>query len=342
MSSEKLFSVIILGLILALAASVYTQGFSKLGINFGTKHASTKVLNEAKDKALEFIKKNGLVAPNTKVEIEKISEEDDFIQKVAKNGLYELSVKVGGSVYTAYMTKDYSVFFPSAFDMNKSKEDAKSSESQKPEKKQEFPKSEKPKVQLFTMAFCPYGSQAEDLMRPVVELLGDAISYEPHYIFDDNDRGDGSKYCLDSKNRYCSMHGAGEAKEDIRELCVFNQYPDKFWEFISAINKDCKAGDVESCWSGVAKKLGIDTDKIETCFKSNKLSYAESERKLTNEHNITGSPTLLINGTKYQGPRTSEDYKNAICSAFKNPPQICGKNLNSGSSSNPASGKCGS
>ena len=37
------------------------------------------------------------------------------------------------------------------------------------------PKSDKPLVELFVMAYCPYGTQAEKGLIPVIELLGDKI-----------------------------------------------------------------------------------------------------------------------------------------------------------------------
>ena len=42
--------------------------------------------------------------------------------------------------------------------------------------------SKKPNFKFFVMSYCPYGNQAENGIKPVVELLGDLVEWEPHYI----------------------------------------------------------------------------------------------------------------------------------------------------------------
>jgi len=328
MSSEKIFSSLILILILALVASVYTQGFSSFSFGEpGQKPASPEVLEEAKQKALNFINSK-MVPPGTEVEIKEISEEGD---------LYKLSLSLAGREFESYMAKDLTLFFPSPQEMA----EVAGAEKEAPEQseQQEIPKSEKPEVLLFTMAFCPYGNQAEGLMKPVVDLLGDAVEVEVHYIFYENYQGGGPDYCLDEESKYCSMHGADEAREDMRELCVYESQRDKFWDFIEKVNSDCTAEDVETCWKDAAEAAGLNVSKVESCFDANSLSYAKSEKELSDKHGATGSPTLVINGVRYQGSRTSEGYKVAICGAFASPPESCSKEL--GSASSPSSGGCG-
>lgn len=43
-------------------------------------------------------------------------------------------------------------------------------------------KREKPRVEFFVMSFCPYGNQAEAGLKPVADLLGDQVEWQPHYI----------------------------------------------------------------------------------------------------------------------------------------------------------------
>ena len=45
-------------------------------------------------------------------------------------------------------------------------------------------KSDKPDFQFYVMSFCPYGNQMEDLVKPVVDLLGNSANIRPQYIFD--------------------------------------------------------------------------------------------------------------------------------------------------------------
>ena len=59
---------------------------------------------------------------------------------------------------------------------------------------------------------------------------------------------------------------------------------------------------------------------------------------LNDQYGITGSPTLLINGVVYNGQRSAEGYKQAICSAYSNPPEECGITLSG--STGTSSGSC--
>lgn len=57
-------------------------------------------------------------------------------------------------------------------------------------------KSKKPNVKFFVMSFCPYGNQAEDILKPVAELLKNTdVEWEPRYIV--------SKMTLDQVRQSC-------------------------------------------------------------------------------------------------------------------------------------------
>jgi len=42
-----------------------------------------------------------------------------------------------------------------------------------------------PIIKFFVMSFCPFGNQAEAMLRPVAELLGDKVNWQPVYIVSD-------------------------------------------------------------------------------------------------------------------------------------------------------------
>ena len=77
----------------------------------------------------------------------------------------------------------------------------------------------------------------------------------------------------------------------------------------------------------VAQKQKLDTAQIKTCLKKEALTLLKAERELNQKYQVTSSPTLIINDTIYQGNRTPEDYKKAICSGFREPPAECEKTL---------------
>ncbi len=289
-------------LVLLLVAAILTQGFTKNPFGGGNTA-------EAEETAKDFIAENLMQGAEDGFEIKEVVEE---------NGLYKLTVDVQGRDITSYMTKDQTVFFPSAMEMTPGEESDQTAQEQ-----EEIPQSDKPKISLFTMSFCPYGSQAEEMISPVVDLLGDAIETELRYIFYENYQGGGPEYCLDEESTYCAMHGIPEAEQNIRELCVYNNQEDKFWDYIDQVNEDCTADDIDTCWKQAAQTVGVNTASVESCFEENKLAYAEEEFNTTEELNISGSPTLLINGATFSGDRTVEGYKKAICGAFKEAPEEC-------------------
>ncbi|MEA2020302.1 MAG: thioredoxin domain-containing protein [Patescibacteria group bacterium] len=325
MSEHKVYFILILILLLALGGAVYTQGFSNIPFLHSEK-ASQQDLETAKEKAREFILSNNLVQDPTDLKITTIEEE---------GSLYKVALTVGRQSFTSYMKKDFSIFFPTALDMNQVETEENQQETE--EVTQEIPKSETPEVQLFTMSYCPYGNQAENIMKPVVDLLGNSVTVEPHYIFYDNYQRGGPEYCIDEESKYCSMHGVEEANQNLRELCVFENQKDMYWDFVDNANQMCTVDDIETCWQDAAQETGVNVSSVEACFNQNYLSYAEAEQQLTDDLGVQGSPTLIINGVTYQGNRSAEGYKNAICSAFNNPPEACSETL---SDTSAASGGC--
>ena len=151
------------------------------------------------------------------------------------------------------------------------------------------------------------------------------------------------------------MHGAQEVHQDIRELCVQKYQPNKFWDFVKAIDDKATAQNVDSKWEGIAQSLGINVAKIKDCQKNEGIKLLDQEIALTNKSypvqqpskhqgndtdTITGSPTLVINGTIYDGSRSSEAFKKAICSAFTKAPIECSKPISQTKPSAPSGAVC--
>lgn len=244
-----------------------------------------------------------------------------------KSGIYKLIIEINNQAFESYVTRDGKLLFGPATEIT---EESLSSGSQATETS--VPKTDIPKVELFVMSFCPYGNQAEELMMPVAKLLKNKADIELHYVIYSNYRGGGADYCLDKENKYCSMHGINELNQDVRELCVQKYYKEKVWDFVKEVNNNCGLNNVETCWEGIAKNLGIDIGKIKTCQKNEALDMLAEEVALNKKYGISGSPQLIVNGVEYQGTRSSNSYKNQICAAFNNPPQECSQDLSSQSS----------
>jgi glutaredoxin len=249
----------------------------------------------------------------------------------SENGVYMIKIDLQGQEFSSYITKNGKMVFPYGVA-------ATSQEEESAQATKDIPKTEKSQAMLFVMSFCPYGNQAEEAMAPVVSLLGDKADVQLHYVIYSNYNGGGSTYCLDSENKYCSMHGIQELNQDVRELCVQKYQPDKLWNFVLSVNNTCGSGNVDTCWEALAKTAGIDTAKIKTCQKEEAISLLEEEVILNEKYGIQGSPQLLINEKEFGGARSAEGYKAGVCAGFKTEPTECSQSL--GTDVGTANGSC--
>lgn len=314
MEKQKISLIITLLLVLILFVLILFFG-DKLGLNLNINQDKLPADVVAK-KAIDYINNNFLAENPNKAEFKKVEE--------TKN-IYAITFNFAGKEYTAYATQDGELLFPEAIKM-------------KPAEIKNFPKTAKPDIKLFVMSYCPFGNQAEEAMIPVVNLLKDKANIELRYIFYSNYASGYPEYCVDKENKYCAMHGIGELNQNIRELCVWKYQKDKFWTFVQEMNSKTDYKNTDQKWEEIAKKIGIDTNKIKECQKNETISLAQEEIALTSkkylvqdpskndneeETTISGSPTLVINGIIYSGGRSAEDYKKAICSAFEKEPEEC-------------------
>jgi glutaredoxin len=192
-------------------------------------------------------------------------------------------------------------------------------------------------VDLYVMAFCPYGTQAEAVMKPVVGLLGSKADIRLRYITTVTGT------TADSVN---SLHGPAEAQEDIRQICIQKYYPEKLWTYIARFDEACypASGNTETqkaCWMNASAAAGIDMAKITACASGTEgISLLKADEADSNKNGASGSPTLIINGVTYSGARTPEAYKQAICNSFENVPAECNTTLSTTQATN-AAGGCG-
>ena len=275
------------------------------------------------EKVIGYANEN-LVQPGTSVTFRSVSE---------NRGMYEIHGTYQSQDVTLYTTKDCTMIFTNGINMSASGDTS----PQKPTPAPTPVKTARPTVDLYVMAFCPYGTQAESAMRPVVSLLGTKADINLRYIT--TVRGS----TVDSVQ---SLHGLSEAQEDLRQICIQKKYPQKFWDYIDTFNARCypvsqNLTSLNTCWRNTSAGLGIDTSAIETCATgSDGLGMLKADESIANQHGATASPTLIINGVKYSGARTPEAYKQAICNSFDTAPAECGTILPSTQSA-PSAGGCG-
>jgi hypothetical protein len=242
-----------------------------------------------------------------------------LVSVTEKNGVYNIAARYQDKDLVFYATKDCTSLFSTARNLKETPTPAAT-----PVPTPQPAKSARPSVELFVMSFCPYGVQAENAMKPVVDLLGTKADIKVHYI---------ATVSGDSVDSVQSLHGTPEAKEDLRQLCVAKYSPQKYWSYLMAVNNQCypvyrNATQLEACGTNVTAALGIDSRKIETCAGGSEgLALLRADVAVTNSLKVGVSPTLILNGQGYNGQRTPEAFKQAICDRFETPPAECSVNL---------------
>ncbi len=170
------------------------------------------------------------------------------------------------------------------------------------------------KVTLYVMAKCPYGVQAENGFKDVVDKFGADVDFKVEYI--GNKQADGS---------FSSLHGPTEVTGDLYQVCA-QKYSAKWFDTILCQNQGVQQ--VDTNWEACGQQAGIPPEtiaKVSACAQGDegKGLLATSFQKAT-DHNVRGSPTIYIGDTEYQGGRKTADFMKGICAAYTGAkPSIC-------------------
>ena len=157
-------------------------------------------------------------------------------------------------------------------------------------------------VELFVMSQCPFGTQAEDTVMPVIKAFGDKVDFKLYFI------------ASETENGFNSLHGLPEVNEDIRQVCIQEKYSqEKLFDYLECVNPDIS--NVESNWKTCAEKTGINVQEIESC------STSETGKNIFRENIALGgqlavgaSPTYYINNELYSEGRSAEQITRYLCS----------------------------
>lgn len=309
-----------LALAILVLALFFSGAYKKLELSSVFSKNTDIGQEAAKQKATDFVE-NNLVQPGTSVSAKEVSKE---------GGLYKIIFTVGKQDITTYITQDGTKFFPQVMDMAQIEKQSADQKQKDEADAKNVAKTDKPTVDLYVMAFCPFGNKAEDTIKPVYELLKNQVDFNFHYIV------------TTSGDSVASLHGQKEVDEDEREACVLQNYgKDKWMDFVTYVNDNC--GSDGSCWETAAKNSGLDASNIKNCVSSDGLNLMQAEEKASSQASATGSPTMIINGSPSKAVYqygNSEVYKQAICNAFNSAPAECSKQLSSETSTTQG-GSCG-
>ncbi len=301
---------------------IFVLGIIVGGLFFGLKApASTGVsANVAGERVIKYINENLVQAGETAT---LVSTED-------LGGLYKINTLYQNNKLAVYCDKDGTILFVSQPLLINETQSALAASTT-------IPKEDKATAELFVMSFCPYGVQAEQTMKSVVDAIGSKADIKVRFI---------ASVEGTTADSVQSLHGINEAMEDLRQLCIMKYYPDKYWSYLMDVDQNCypnsrDATALDACWKAAAQNQSIDASKIDTCSKGQEgLDLMKLDEAAANKYGVSGSPTLVINGAVYNGARTASAFQNAICSGFNSPPAECGQVINSTAVAAPQGG-CG-
>lgn len=266
--------------------------------------------DEAKAKAEDFINKN-LVQGTTA----SISSVEDY-----NDSLYRLKVKVGDTDIDSYMTKDGVQFFPQAMNIDEAASGTGTAAAQTPVAAANVVKADKPEVELFVMSHCPYGTQTEKGIVPVMETLKDKANIKIKFV------------------NYI-MHGDVEKNDNLVQYCIDKEDHGKYNAFLKCFLKDGNSG---ACMTST----GVNVNKVNSCISATDKQFKVTEvfndkSKWPNgsfppfaiheaentKYGVQGSPTLVINGQQVESERSPAGLLATICAAFNNKPAECDTKL---------------
>ena len=325
-------AIVVAGVLIAGAIIISKEPSFLSGL---IKNKDSNVLSgeEAAQKAINYINENLLREGVTA----------SLISVVPENGLYKFKLKIGEREFESYVTKDAKILFETGIKLD---EKPKTSVKQPPKKTcEEIKKNDNPMLEAFVVSKCPFGLQMQRILNEIVKNIPSlANNIKVEYM--------GSI----SGNKITAMHGDKEAQENLRQICIREEQPNKYWAYI-----DChiKKGEVESCLASA----NVDTDKLTACMTDNSrgLKYAREDFRVQDKYNdtpeckkcmenppregcryqcpIIGSPALILNGQGQPegvsefnfGGRTAEAVKTLLCCGFKTKPNFCSQKLSENS-----------
>ncbi len=172
---------------------------------------------------------------------------------------------------------------------------------------------DKIKLDFYVMSQCPFGTQVEDAVKPVLDKMGDVIDFNLEFIAN-----------IDANGNFDSLHGEPEVQGNIVQLCAAEHEPEKYMDMVMCMNKNMQ--NIPNNWEQCATDSGLDVGTIKTCYEGEqgKVLLTASIEK-ANQVMATGSPTMFMNDKPFN-KRKTDDMLRAICFALDNSHEEC-KNI---------------
>lgn len=299
-STVMLLSIASALLLALLIISIITGGF---GTGTGVSSGKALSADQVKTKATEYLSQT---LPGQTVEITSIEDQ---------GSVYAIKLSVNGQSYDSFASKDGSLLFPGAMNLDEAPA-AQPAQAQQAQAPPVVPKSDKPAVELFVMSHCPYGTQVEKGILPAVKALGDKVDFKVRFV-------------------YYAMHGPTEVNEQLRQYCIQKEQPDAYLKYLACF---LNASDSPGCLAST----GVDSAKLDACtvaadsefqvtanlndqskWLSGRYPMFNTDAEANQKYGVGGSPTLVINGQQADSGRDSASLLSAICAGFNDAPSEC-------------------
>ncbi len=291
--------------IVAVGGLLYANQNGGISLGFGMSNAKIAQMS------IDYINNNKLSqTPATLVDGSITSE----------SGLVKFKISIGGNAFDSYATKDGKLLMPQAFNMSGTATASTGTDNPTATptvKPADLTKVDNPMLEAYIVSRCPFGLQMQRAMANAIAASPDLAK---HVTVRYMGAVDGSATGINS------MHGDAEAKENLRQICIREEQPAKYWEYSACQMKD---GDTAGC----EKSTGVDSAKLNSCLtdKSRGIAYAKKDFDLNTKYNIQGSPTLILGDAQISefdfGGRSADAIRSIICAASKTESAFCSKTL---------------
>ena len=290
------------------------------------------VFKEISIKGIGFSFSRDYLPPQQAQKLAKAFISQKFFE--GKEGLEVTNIERQGEIYqfqlkppdqertfNSYISKDGRFVFPEGYKTEEVRTEVLGTKSQENSSEEEgITKSDRPQIELFVMSFCPYGTQAEKGLLPVVKLLKNKIDFHLRFV----------DY---------AMHGKEELDEQLKEYCLIQKEPEKLFEYLECFLKSENKGEV------CLDEIQANRNQLNTCIRETDEEFKITanyndkstwkgqyplfsiHKDLNEKYGVGGSPALVINGKEAQSSRNPAAYLKTICSYFEKQPAECEEKL---------------
>jgi hypothetical protein len=318
--NQLLIGLAILGIIVA-GVVAYSNLGGGLFMNLGFSQSAETIAKNSVDYLNKSVLQQGQTAT-----LVSYSEE---------SGVIKMKLQIGTSSYDSYATKDGKLLFPEAFNVagSSTASNTNTNANTPSATPANVAKVDKTMLEAYVVADCPFGLQ---MQRAIAEAIKTAPEVAKSVIV---------RYIgTSSGNTLSSMHdsapydvvkktGGQEAAENLRQICIREEQPTKYWTYVSNYIKKAvgqlpntmPTGDTQ----GSLAAAGVDVAKVNSCMSdpARGLAYAKKDFDLTAQYKVQGSPTLILNGALISesdfGGRSANGIGKIVCSSSKTAPSFC-------------------